>query len=162
MTVISLWIHYYYQKVVLIATFWLPIWSILLTLSKSSSRDEICRNCFHGCSSLDRKNHEVNCYENEAARIVSPEEKKKLHQFKSTRATRFVPLVKYFDTEAPSRAYPYMFSRTKSQWTDEVGKTCSDWKCICDYWARKWQSFVVQNQERTQLFGRFYPRVGKK
>ena len=76
----------------------------MLTLSKnkqSRSRDEICRNCFHVCSSLESlKNHKVNCYENEAARIVLPDEKKKLHQSKSTRATWFVPLVVYFDTEA--------------------------------------------------------------
>ena len=68
---------------------------------QSRSKDEICRNCFHVCSSLESlKNHKVNCYENEAARIVLPDEKKKLHQFKSTRATWFVPLVVYFDTEA--------------------------------------------------------------
>ena len=67
---------------------------------QSRSRDEKCKNCFHVCSSLESlKNHKVNCYENEAARIVLPDERKKLHQFKSTRATWFVPLAVYFDTE---------------------------------------------------------------
>ena len=56
---------------------------------------------FHVCSSLESlKSHKVNCYENEAARKVLPDERKKFHQFKSTRATWFVPLVVYFETEA--------------------------------------------------------------
>ena len=58
------------------------------------SGDDICRNCFLVCSSLEiLKNHKVNCYENETAKIVLSDEKKKLQQFKSTRATWFVPLV---------------------------------------------------------------------
>ena len=64
------------------------------------SRDEICKNLYV-CSSLESlQNHKVICLENEAAKIVIPNERKKLHQFKSTRATWFVPLVVYFDTEA--------------------------------------------------------------
>ena len=68
---------------------------------QSRSRDEICRNCFHICSSIQTlENHKLNCYENEAAAIVLPNEQKRLHQFKSSRATWFVPLVIYLDTEA--------------------------------------------------------------
>ena len=68
---------------------------------QSKSRDEICRNCFHICSSTKfLENHKLNCFENEAAAIVLPNEQKRLHQFKSSRAIWFVPLVIYLDTEA--------------------------------------------------------------
>ena len=46
------------------------------------------------------QNHQINSYEMKATTIVLPEDKKKLHQFKITKATWFVPLVIYFDTEA--------------------------------------------------------------
>ena len=68
--------------------------------NQSRLRDEIRRHCFHVCSSLESlKNHKLNCYGNEAARVYLPDEKKKLHQFKSKRATWFWPLVVCFDTE---------------------------------------------------------------
>ena len=61
----------------------------------------MCRYCFHVCNSLESlQSHKVNCYENEAATVVLPDDNKTLHQFKSTKATWFVPLVIYFDTEA--------------------------------------------------------------
>ena len=68
---------------------------------QSRSRDEICRNCFHICSSTGSfEIHKLNCYENEAAAIILPDEHKNIHQFKNTRAVWFVPLVIYLDTEA--------------------------------------------------------------
>ena len=46
------------------------------------------------------QNHKIICYENETTRKVPLDEKKKLHQVKSTKLTWLVPLVIYFDTEA--------------------------------------------------------------
>ena len=68
---------------------------------QSSSRDGKCRNCFHVCISNESlQNHKINCYGNEAAMIVLPDDKKKLHQSKSIETTWFVTLVIFFDTEA--------------------------------------------------------------
>ena len=65
------------------------------------SRVEICRNCFHVCISLERlQNHKINFYKNETATFVLPDDKKELHQFKSTKVFWFVPLIFHFDTEA--------------------------------------------------------------
>ena len=68
---------------------------------QSSSRDEFCRNCFHICNAIKSfERHNLNCYENEAAAIILPDDPKTIHQFKNTRAIWFVPLVIYLDTEA--------------------------------------------------------------
>ena len=68
---------------------------------QSRSRDEISRNCFHNCNSIESfERHKLNCYENEAAAINLPDDHKNIHQFKNTRAIWFVPLVIYLDTEA--------------------------------------------------------------
>ena len=67
----------------------------------SRSRDGLCRKCFHACSPLESlKDHKVKCYKSEAARNVLPKQRKKLHLFKSARATWFSPLVVYFHTES--------------------------------------------------------------
>ena len=47
---------------------------------QSRSRNEICWNCFHVCNSIGGlQNRKINCYENEAATIVLPDDKKELH-----------------------------------------------------------------------------------
>ena len=45
------------------------------------------------------RNHKCNCYGNEAATIVLPEDKKTLHQFKTTKTTRFALLVVQLENE---------------------------------------------------------------
>ena len=68
---------------------------------QSRSREEICINCFHICTSIESfERHKRNCYENEAAAIILPDDHKNIHQFKNTRAIWFVPLVIYLHTEA--------------------------------------------------------------
>ena len=74
---------------------------IFLKNKQSRSRDEICRNCFHICNSIESfERHKLNCYKNEAAAVILPDDHKNIHQFKNTRAIWFVPLVLYLDTEA--------------------------------------------------------------
>ena len=59
---------------------------------KQSRRDEIRRNCFHFCSSVQTlgENHKLNCYGKQRELIVLPNDNKKNHRFKITNATWFV------------------------------------------------------------------------
>ena len=74
-------------------------------------RDKLRRNCFNVCTSLENlQNPKINCYENEVATIVLTDYKKKLHQFKSTKCTWFVPLGISVDPEVllvPMHTYAY-------------------------------------------------------
>ena len=138
MTVISLWIYYYYQEVVLSTTFWLPIWNISLTLSEISRSGQEMKYAETGSMfAVDLKNHKVKCGElgRKNSFTRRKEEASPVQKYKSHLICASGYL---FWDWSPSRAFPYMFSRTKCHWTDEVGKTCSVRICIFICWARKW------------------------
>ena len=86
----------------LITMFWLLIWNILSTSSKidkAGRKAEYAETVSMFVIQLKAyQKHKINCHENEATTIALTTIKKKLHQFKSTKATWFVLLVVYFDT----------------------------------------------------------------
>ena len=65
---------------------------LVTILIKQSRRDEIRRNSFHFCSSVQTlgENHKLNCYGKQLELIVLPNDNKKNHRFKITNATWFV------------------------------------------------------------------------
>ena len=66
-----------------------------------STRERLCRNCFHICSTqevLDR--HLPGCIENDAAIIELPSKEKNKMEFGNYKARWFAPVVIYFDLES--------------------------------------------------------------
>ena len=64
-------------------------------------RNQICRKCFHTCSSIDTlQRHQEMCYQDEGVVITMPKPGKDTHRFKNLTARWFVPRVIYFDLES--------------------------------------------------------------
>ena len=65
------------------------------------SRNWLCRNCFHMCTSLERyRNHTVQCLKHEPAEVIMPSEEDKEVHFQKVEAKVFAPFVMYFDMES--------------------------------------------------------------
>ena len=63
-------------------------------------RNQIFRNCFHTCSSIDTfQHHEEMCCQDEGVVINMPKPGKGTHRFKSLTARWYVLRVIYFDLE---------------------------------------------------------------
>ena len=64
-------------------------------------RNQICRECFHTCSSIDTiQRHQEICYQDEGVVITMPKPGKDTHRFKNLTARGYVPRVIYFDLES--------------------------------------------------------------
>ena len=68
---------------------------------KHRSRNMLCRNCFHRCSSVERlEHHQLFCMENEPAIVFMPNFNKSSVHFKNISARSYSPLAVYFDLES--------------------------------------------------------------
>ena len=63
-------------------------------------QNQICRKCFHTCSSTDTlQGHQEMCYQDEGVVITMPKPGKNTHRFKNLTARWYVTRVIYFDLE---------------------------------------------------------------
>ena len=64
-------------------------------------RNEICRNCFHTCTSNDvLRRHQEICYRKDGIEITMPGLVNDRHVFKNFGVRSFVPRILYFDLES--------------------------------------------------------------
>ena len=64
-------------------------------------RIQICRKCFHTCSSIDTlQHHQEMCYHDEGVVIKMPKPAKDTHRFKNLTARWYLTRVIYFDLES--------------------------------------------------------------
>ena len=68
---------------------------------KLRSRNMLCRNCFHRCSSEERlERHQLICMGNEPAIVTKPNVDKSSVGFKNIGARSYSPFAVYFDLES--------------------------------------------------------------
>ena len=102
---------------------------------KLRSRNMLCRNCFHRCSSEERlERHQLICKGNKPAIVTMPNVDKSSLGFKNIGARSYSPFAVYFDLcwkrwrqweiILPARAQPWLKNKSPAV----LPRSCESWK----------------------------------
>ncbi len=119
-------------------------------------RNELCRNCFHTCSSVKTlESHQALCLANEPVLINMPTEKNMKVLFKSHSARWFAPVVVYYDMESIIRPVLGCEQKDSVSSTEkmEVHEPCSLGMVIVEHGTAKVPEYLsFRNEKPAECF----------
>ena len=113
-------------------------------------RNQICRKCFHTCSSIDTlQRHQEMCYQDEGVVITMPKPGKDTHRFKNLSARLYVPRVIYFDLESLLLPVygPQPDPKKSSTQTLEIHQPCGYALVVVEFGKREFLKFELKRGE---------------
>ena len=127
-------------------------------------RNQICRKCFHPCSSIDTlQRHQEMCYQDEGVVITMPKPGQDTHRFKNLTARWSVPRVIYFDLELLLLPVygPQPDPEKSSTQTLEIHQPCCYALAVVEFGKREVLKFELKRGENFNGIDRLVRIVGE-